>query len=212
MFAKNSNLSLETKTAAVSFFFIRSQLKSVILLLTISIFTVFSFVGVSQSGVGLNINLVKSLQLTITLIFFIIFAISILNTSSSRNSFSIELINFIIFCSTASSLLIMSCDLITTFLSLEVLAIAILYSFFVFGGYNANNSAQASIKVTISCIYQFILNFFGSLFFYVALTRLILNNGSTSLGTVLTKMASDTTLISQTIIVLALFIKLGTGP
>lgn len=122
------------------------------------------------------------------------------------------MINFLIFCALASFLLITSSNLLVAFFALELLGTVTLYAFFVFSGYTISGAAQQSISAVSSCIYQFILNFFSSILFYSALTGLVYYHNSSTLTGVHARMAIGCSLTTQSIVVAALLVKLGTGP
>ena len=125
---------------------------------------------------------------------------------------SIELINFIIFCALASFLLLTSSNLLIAFFSLELLGSVTLYAFFVFGGYGVSGGSQQSLGAVTSCVYQFILNFFGSIAFYTALSALAYYHASNSLHGAHARMAAGPAATAQAAAVGALFLKMGTGP
>lgn len=132
--------------------------------------------------------------------------------NAPRSVLSIELTNFIIFCALASFLLLTSSNLLIAFFALELLGSTALYAFFVFGGYSASGGAQQSAGAVTSCVYQFILNFFGSIVFYTSLSALAYYHASNTLYGAPARMAAGPAAAAQAAAVGALFIKMGTGP
>lgn len=145
-------------------------------------------------------------------IMFLLFNSTLRRVHTPRSVNSLELVNFTLFCAISSFLLVTSANMLSAFFALELLGSVTLYAFFVFSGYNISGSAQQSVSAASSCVYQFILNFFGSLFFYGALGALVYFHGSSTVFGAPAKIASGLPLIAQTATATALLIKLGTGP
>lgn len=181
---------------------------------------IFSVTALSSCGItaAANPNRTVSVEqhslvaIVIIAVLFLIFNSTLKRTHAPKNVINIELVNFVIFCALASILLITSTNMITAFFALELLGAVTLYAFFVFSGYNISGSAQQSITATSSSVYQFILNFFGSLFFYTALGILTYYHSSSTLQSSLARLATGWPLWAQTSIMFALLIKVGTGP
>lgn len=143
---------------------------------------------------------------------FILFNSTITKSHAPRSVLSLELVNFIIFCAIAAVLVVLSTNLLTAFFALELLGSIALYAFFVFGGYNISGGAQQSLAAVSSCIYQFVLNFFGSVLLYVSLSLTSYYHNSVNVFGAASRLASGWPLIAQSVTAAALFAKLGTGP
>lgn len=117
-----------------------------------------------------NIGGAGSVYVFAAALLFIMFNSTLRRSQTPKNINSVELINFVIFCGLSVFLLLTASNLLVAFFALELLGSVTLYAFFVFGGYSISGAAQQSLNAVTSCVYQFVLNFFGSVVFYTALT------------------------------------------
>lgn len=138
------------------------------------------------------------------------FTLLIKNRTRSANS--VELVNAVIFTVLALCALLLSSNALSAFFALELLGALTLYNFFVFASYKPTDAEQVSSHVTAGCIYQFILNFIGSFLFYVSMSLICSAHGTYCFAAPQTALAESNALLYQSGIVLALLIKLGTGP
>jgi|JFJP01.1.fsa_nt_gi hypothetical protein len=113
-------------------------------------------------------------------------------------------------------LLLTANNLLSVFLVLEVVNVLIIYSFFVTTTLNITSSGKFLFKdnwILKTCVYQFILNFFSSIFFFWAYNLLIGLTQSTNfffLTHISPTMYPYNLYIS--LLYLSFFIKLGIGP
>lgn len=138
---------------------------------------------------GLAIGQAELLAVAATAGLLALFNSTLVKAHAPRNVNSIELTNFVLFCAVGSFLLLTSANMLVAFFALELLGSVTLYAFFVFGGYSLSSAAQQSISAVSSCAYQFILNFFGSVVFYAALSGLAYYHGSNVLNGAHARMA-----------------------
>ena len=107
-----------------------------------------------------------------------------------ENTSALEFVNFIIFCAISSIALLVSGNLLSAFFALELLGSTTLYAFFAFSGFKASSAAQTSSSAAQSCVYQFVLNFFGSIFFYTALGFVVYYTSTLSLSSASSRLAT----------------------
>jgi hypothetical protein len=189
-YAKTKNIfsdatDLSNKPAALNY----SQIKgsSVVLLGTVA--TTFILTASANPHRGLVVGQPELLAVAVTATLLTLFNSTLVKAHAPRNVNSIELINFVLFCALSSFLLLTASNMLVAFFALELLGSVTLYAFFVFGGYALSSSAQQSISAVSSCTYQFILNFFGSVVFYAALSGLAYYHGSNVLSGAHARMA-----------------------
>lgn len=81
----------------------------------------------------------------------------------------VDHITFLGFSIISSVSLLLSKNLVNIFFTLELINMLIIYSFFL----NATSAKQVSensaLKISASCVYQFILNFFSSIILFVTI-------------------------------------------
>lgn len=159
------------------------------MLLLGTIATTFILAAPTNPHRGLVVGQAELLAVAATATLLVLFNSTLIKTHSPRNVNSIELINFVLFCALGSFLLLTASSMLVAFFALELLGSVTLYAFFVFGGYALSSSAQQSISAVSSCAYQFILNFFGSIIFYAALSGLAYYHGSNVFSGVHARMA-----------------------
>lgn len=199
-----------TNTATPAFCY--SQLKSSDIIL---ISTITNIYIINSSTVDGNVLLLSETTATATTVLCslsILFNYVIKKQTLSRNTASIELINFFIFCYFSTGSLLLSGNMLNAFFSLELLGSVTLYAFFILSDYSISNASQQTRSASTSAIYQFILNFFSSLIFYTALGMLTYYHGSVALWSSTARMASNYALYSQGFICVAIAMKLGMGP
>lgn len=145
----------------------------------------------------------------------LLFAIGSVLASFTLQKASMPSIDYLVFCifiALSSFFLLTSYNFITIFFTLELLNMLIIYSFF----FNANstrlaNSASA-LKISSSCIYQFILNFFSSIILFWAINYFISLTGGSSLSNTPLWQLNTSVQWAVTITLFAFLLKLGTGP
>ena len=212
-YAKTKSVFVEThdtsnKPAALSYSQLRGS--SVVLIATIAATLVITASANPHRGVVVDQAGLLAVSAVAGLL--VLFNSTLVKAHAPRNVNSIELTNFVLFCAVGSCLLLTSANMLVAFFALELLGSVTLYAFFVFGGYSLSSAAQQSISAVSSCVYQFILNFFGSVVFYATLSGLAYYHGSNVLYGAHARMASGWALVAQTGAVGALLVKLGTGP
>lgn len=189
-----------------------SQVKATSVILIAIIFFLYFMSCVQSLSRVVTISELTCVAGAILASLFLLFNGSVRRTHTPRNVISIEFINFLIFCVIGAMLLIFSASMLTTFFTLELLGSVTLYAFFVFSGYSISGAAQQASSASTSSIYQFILNFFGSVVFYVGLGFLTYYHGSSTFWNASTRMAGGYALWAQTTVAAAILIKLGLGP
>lgn len=197
---------------APSSLFCYSQIRAVTCVLGFIVAGALLTQAVSNPSRTVSTTQFSVLAIAIISLMFILFNSSLRKTHTPRNVISIEFVNFIIFCVFSAVLLLVSNNMLAAFFALELLGSVTLYAFFVFAGHSITDVRQQSLYATTSAVYQFILNFFGSLFFYAALGLLTHYHGGSTLMGAQARMAVGYPLLAQTAVVIALFMKLGTGP
>ena len=108
--------------------------------------------------------------------------------------------------------LITSSDVIIVFFSLELLNMLVIYSFFLNAVSSKQLSHNSALKISTSCVYQFILNFFSSIILYTALNGYVSVTGGSSIAA-LSLLSSDSYVTAYTSLFLSAFLlKFGSGP
>lgn len=102
-------------------------------------------------------------------------------------------------------------DLISVFFLLELLNSLIIYSFLFSYDTKAQRHAVSSSRMAVACAYQIVLNFFSSILLYSGVNTYIAVTGGPKLC--FAHLFNDCAYsYAPLLIVLGLFIKLGTGP
>jgi hypothetical protein len=192
--------------------FCYAQIKSSTVVFYMLVFTTSAISSTANVSRSLGVGQHELSAAAIIGMLFILFNSTITKSHAPRSVLSLELVNFIIFCAIAAVLVVLSTNLLTAFFALELLGSIALYAFFVFGGYNISGGAQQSLAAVSSCIYQFVLNFFGSVLLYVSLSLTSYYHNSVNVFGAASRLASGWPLIAQSVTAAALFAKLGTGP
>lgn len=126
--------------------------------------------------------------------------------------FSTDHITFFSFGIISITLLLSSTNLIIIFFTLELINMIVIYSFF----FNTNMGRQLSImsasKISASCIYQFILNFFSSIVLYLAINWYIALAGGADLAGVTLWQTYHNSKYPLTLLLSAFLLKFGSGP
>jgi hypothetical protein len=99
----------------------------------------------------------------------IIFLIFLEKTILGQLLLSTECLILFIFLLITGTLLLTAGNLLYVFFILELLGFIVLYSMFTLYLTSFNNMSQHISNILISLIYQFILNFVGSILFYFSL-------------------------------------------
>lgn len=211
VFAKSKSVFSGEPDGAPSAFYY-SQLKSACLIFCFYFFCSLLAESPFALSKTLNFGRFEATAVIAVSVMFLIFCLSLKKSHAPANVLGSELVNFVIFCKLGAVFLLVSANLLTAFFALEVLGATTLYVFFVFGGYGVSGARQQSVTAVSSCVYQFIINFFGSLLFYTALGFTIYYHASSALFGASSRLAEGRAELAQSIVAASLFLKLGTGP
>lgn len=81
----------------------------------------------------------------------------------------VDHITFMGFSVISSLSLLLSKNLINIFFTLELINMLVIYSFFLNAMSAKQVSSNSALKISASCVYQFILNFFSSIILFAAI-------------------------------------------
>lgn len=186
------------------------HLKTAISYILVSIYVMLSIGVVSAEFSVISATTTTITQLCLTLSLVVMLGIVVKNKFSSINS--IEFVNTIVFTFIALSALILSANALSAFFALELLSALTLYGFFVFGSYKVINLQQSSSYMAAGSVYQFILNFIGSFLFYTSMVLICTSHGTYVYFAPQSVLASNYAQLYQSLMILAVLLKLGTGP
>ena len=187
-----------------------AHLKTAISYIFVSICVMFSVSVISAESRLISATTTTVTQLSLTMFLIIMLSLAVKNKFSSINS--IEFVNAIVFTSIALCALLLSANALSAFFALELLGALTLYGFFVFGSYKSISLEQSSSYMAAGSVYQFILNFLGSFLFYTSMALICASHGTYSYFAPQSALASNYAQVYQSIMILAILIKLGTGP
>lgn len=124
----------------------------------------------------------------------------------------VDQITFLGFSIISSVSLLLSKNLINIFFTLELINMLIIYSFFL----NATSAKQVSensaLKISASCVYQFILNFFSSIILFVTINWFVSVSGGSDLTNGALLQADESVKLPLSILIAAFLLKFGSGP
>ena len=149
-------------------------------------------------------------------IYFVITLWFIFRSNNQLTQYPIDLGFFFIQLYTIIVILLVSNNLLSVFLALEVVNILILYSFFITTKIQPTLFIKALSQnnwILKTCVYQFILNFFSSIFFFWSYNNLIAFTQTTNFF-FLNHICCDlyTYYFYISLVYTSFFIKLGIGP
>lgn len=180
------------------------------------IFLLFIHLTTLNISINSNTNIYINSQIITELIIFwfilIIFLIFLEKTILGQLLLSTECLILFIFLLITGTLLLTAGNLLYVFFILELLGFIVLYSMFTLYLTSFNNMSQHISNILISLIYQFILNFVGSILFYFSLVWILFYHGSTVLNNLNLGLFYSNSTFWLGLILIALLIKFGTGP
>ena len=171
----------------------------------ISLFLVLYLAYLTPAHFGVS-NLQK-LQVLVSII-----AVSAIYPLFKNSTISVDHVSFIGFVIFSSLVLLLSNDLVIIFFTLELLNMLIIYSFFFNSNVTQLNPLSSALKISSSCVYQFILNFFSSILLYVSINWYMLLTGGSSLYNASVWQLNVSTHTPVSLILLCFLLKLGSGP
>lgn len=193
----------------------RNKSDNRVLIIFISIFSIFFFffnLNSNYFNMYIYINTFISMELAIYWILLLIFLIILDKTYNGYNLYSVELTIMFSFLFIGGTLLLTASNLLYVFFLLELLGFLILYMMFILQVVNPTNLSQTTNTITISLIYQFILNFFGSIIFYFSIISLLFYYNTISVLSIFNNIFVTDKTFWTSLTLLALLIKFGTGP
>ena len=149
--------------------------------------------------------------------FFYFFAIYFLFFKFNRvKSYPIDFGIFLIFLYFSGFFLLISNNFLNVFIILEVINLLIIYSFIInlqFNNLSTTLILNKSVWLLNACIYQFILNFFSSILFYISFNMLISATSVSTFWNLGIFNEFNFNLSSYfTLVYISFFIKFGIGP
>lgn len=161
-------------------------------------------------------NLIIYQLLIYSFIFFLINIILIISPNFLIGK-SLDIGLFLIILFFTSFCLIISNNILTIFINLEIINILIIYSFFISSYLNFNSPKNLNFNINwllISSTYQFILNFFSSILFFLIFNLLLIHTHSTNFIFLnfFSSLYNIKYLFYISLLYFSLFIKFGIGP
>lgn len=184
------------------------------LMLVFNVYNVFIFyICLTYNNFNfLNLNSLVMFQLFILNIIFNILLVFFI--SLKKIPLNIDFIMFFFFLIMVSQTLVLFNNLLNIFFILEITNILIIYSFInsiTLRTYHIKNNYSVFWLIE-SCIYQFILNFIGSLLFYFFYNHLIINYYSTNLFTLSILSNFTNSFFAFNGLYISFLVKFGIGP
>jgi NADH:ubiquinone oxidoreductase subunit 2 (subunit N) len=159
-----------------------------------------------------NLTVLRKFQLLLAMCLLVVVLAHALSQPNSSKSSQLDTALLMLFSALTALFLILSSNLITLFLALELVNMLILYSFLATSHRSIESSHASGAAVVSACVYQFILNFFSSIVMFVGISGYVSVTGGADISAARIFLDDQSVSGYASMLLLAFLLKFGTGP